>query len=75
LQVEVRSDDVDVFLSIGIFTAIHAELAKRSGEVLSDDPVAICEAFAKFAASLLQAGSTAESHIWADAVREHDEKT
>jgi hypothetical protein len=74
LQVEVRGDDVEVFRGVTIFTAMHNELAKRSGEALPEDPIAICEAFAKFAAGMLQAGSAADAKIWANALKPCDEK-
>ncbi len=74
LRVEVRRDDVEVFLRVAIFRAMRSESEKRFSETLSDDPVAILEAFAKFVAGLFQAGSTADGQMWADALRESDEK-
>jgi hypothetical protein len=54
---------VEVFLGVGIFSAMRAAPAKHGGKVLSDDPLAIFEAFAKLAAALFQSGSTADRQL------------
>jgi hypothetical protein len=74
LKVEVRAEDVEVFLAVRIFTGMRGERAKRFGNPLPADPVGVFEEFAKFAAGMLQAGSNAESQIWAGALRGGDEK-
>jgi hypothetical protein len=68
LRIEINKEDIDVFLSVEIFRAMRIESAKRFGPN-SDEPIEILEAFAKFAASLLQASSNQSSEIWAAAFR------
>jgi hypothetical protein len=69
LHIEITLDDVNAFLGVDIFRAMRAESAKRFGPP-SDDSLAVLEAFAKFAAGMLQAGSAKNSAIWAAAFRD-----
>jgi len=67
LSVRVTQDDVNAFMSIGIYKAIR-EKPENQADPLNNDPLEVYDDFAMFVAGIFHHGSSEESKYWRDAL-------
>lgn len=67
LSVSVTQDDLNAFMSVGIYKAFREESEKHAG-TFSNDPIDVYEHFAEFVATGFHNASSDDSKYWRDAL-------
>lgn len=67
LSVSATQDDVNSFMSIGIYNAMREESEKRAGP-FNNDPLEVYEHFAKFVSASFHHAASDDSKYWRDAL-------